>query len=76
MTGIEIAPISPAEQENYATNFLHLGNGFVVVPVENKEAIAHLEKYIPKEKIIKANIYALIGGYGAVHCMTAALRRE
>lgn len=72
--GIEIYDIPIEEQRNYATNYLLLGNNQALVPLsENYQARSVLEK--AGLAIIPAEIKELVGGYGAVHCMTAALER-
>lgn len=72
--GIEICDIPVEEQRNYATNYLLLGNNQALVPLsENYQARSVLEK--AGLAIIPAEIKELVGGYGAVHCMTAALER-
>jgi arginine deiminase len=72
----EIKDISEEEQINYATNFLHLGHNVVVVPLEDKDH-ARVNNLMRGEglEVIPAGIKELVGGYGAVHCMTAAIRR-
>ena len=74
---VEVIDISKEEQMGYSTNFLHLGNNTVVVPLDDEE---HRNVNTIMRKLgldVKvANIKELVGGYGAVHCMTAALLRE
>lgn len=74
--GIRIVNITPKEQKLYSTNFLHLGAKKVIVPLED-----YRHKHVNQElrtnglNVQAANIKELVGGYGAVHCMTAAIRR-
>lgn len=73
--GYRVLDVTKEEQINYATNLLNLGNNKIVVPLsENSRVIAEIEKN--GTKVIAAEIKELVGGYGAVHCMTAALVRE
>ncbi|OGE26408.1 hypothetical protein A3C26_01605 [Candidatus Daviesbacteria bacterium RIFCSPHIGHO2_02_FULL_39_12] len=72
--GIEIYDIPVEEQRNYATNYLLLGKNQVLVPLsENYQTRSILQR--AGLVIIPADIKELVGGYGAVHCMTAALER-
>lgn len=73
---VEVVNISKEEQINYSTNFLHLGNNTVVVPLEDEEHknVNTIMRGLGL-KVIVANIKELTGGYGAVHCMTAAIKR-
>lgn len=68
--------ISKPEQVLYSTNFLHLGNSKVIVPLEDVEhERVNQEMRNCGLDVIPANIRELVGGYGAVHCMTAAIKR-
>ncbi len=72
--GIDICPIPKEEQLRYATNFLNLNETTVMVPFsDNTETMAHFIRY--GMTVLPIEIYALSGGYGAIHCMTAALKR-
>lgn len=72
---VDIIPISDAEQANFGPNFLHLGNGSIVVPLHNNNNI-NLSIENRGVKVLDADIQNLTRGYGAVHCMTAALSRK
>lgn len=71
---VDVIPISDAEQANFGPNFLHLGNGSIVVPLGNN---SNVNQSIENRgvKVFDADIQNLTRGYGAVHCMTAALSR-
>jgi len=73
--GIEVLEVSKEEQENFATNLLNLGNNTLIVSLsKNKRVIAELEKR--GFRVINAEITKLVGGYGAVHCLTAPIKRK
>ncbi|HYG77709.1 MAG TPA: agmatine deiminase family protein [Planctomycetota bacterium] len=65
----------PAEERlpaSYA-NF-YIGNGSVLVPVfgceNDSKALGLLGEFFPGRKIIGINCKDLVGGYGAIHCVT------
>lgn len=73
--GIEIINVTREEQENFATNLLNMGNRTLMVSLSrNKRVIAELEKR--GFRILNAEITKLVNGYGAVHCLTAPVRRK
>jgi arginine deiminase len=73
--GIEIMEVTEQEQKDYATNLLNLGNHKVVVSLsKNERVIAELQRR--GYKIFQAELNKLVGGYGAIHCLTAPMRRE
>ncbi len=73
--GYNVINISKEEQRNYATNYLHLGGNKIIVPLsKNKNSIEEMARL--GIKVIPAEIEQLVGGYGAVHCMTASLTRN
>ncbi len=73
--GIEIIEVTKEEQENFATNLLNLGNGTLIVSLsKNKRVITELEKR--GFRVLNAEITKLVGGYGAVHCLTAPIKRR
>jgi N-dimethylarginine dimethylaminohydrolase len=73
--GIEIINVTREEQENFATNLLNMGNQTLMVSLSrNKRVIAELESR--GYRIINAEITKLVNGYGAVHCLTAPVRRK
>jgi arginine deiminase len=72
--GIDIINVTRQEQENFATNLLNMGNRTLMVSLSrNKRVIAELESR--GYRIINAEITKLVNGYGAVHCLTAPVRR-
>lgn len=73
--GIDIINVTRQEQENFATNLLNMGNRTLMVSLSrNKRVIAELESR--GYRIINAEITKLVNGYGAVHCLTAPVRRK
>lgn len=74
--GIRIVDINSDEQKLYSTNFLHIGNKEIIVPLEDEQH-NNVNQKLRKNglRVQAANIKALVGGYGAVHCMTAAIKR-
>ena len=73
--GLDILEINADEQQNLAANIVNLGNHKIMVPLSrNKRVLAELERR--GFSILQAEISTLVGGYGAVHCLTAAIRRE
>ncbi len=72
--GIEIIEVDEKEQANFATNLLNLGNKTVIVALStNKRVIGELEKR--GFRVLSAELNKLVNGYGAVHCLTAPVRR-
>lgn len=73
--GIEILDVTREEQENFATNLLNMGNHTLMVSLSrNKRVITELESL--GFRILNAEITKLVNGYGAVHCLTAPVRRK
>lgn len=73
--GIDIINVTREEQENFATNLLNMGNQTLMVSLSrNKRVIAELESR--GYRILNAEITKLVNGYGAVHCLTAPVRRK
>jgi len=73
--GIEIIEVTREEQENFATNLLNLGNGTLIVSLsKNKRVIDELKKR--GFRVLNAEITKLVSGYGAVHCLTAPIKRK
>ena len=73
--GLEIVEIDAAEQSNFAANIVNLGDHRILVPLSrNQRVLAELERR--GFTILQAEISKLVGGYGAVHCLTAPIRRE
>lgn len=72
--GIETLEISEQEQRNFATNLLNLGNGTVIVALsKNERAIRELESR--GFRVVSAELNKLVGGAGAIHCLTAPIKR-
>lgn len=73
--GIDMINVTREEQENFATNLLNMGNRTLMVSLSrNKRVIAELESR--GYRILNAEITKLVNGYGAVHCLTAPVRRK
>jgi arginine deiminase len=73
--GLELIEVNQQEQKDFATNLLNLGNKRLLVSLsKNQRVIAELEKR--GFEVLKADILKLVGGYGAVHCLTAPIVRE
>lgn len=73
--GLEIMEVTEQEQKDYATNLLNLGGKRVIVPLSrNERVITALEGR--GFRVHKAELLKLVGGYGAVHCLTAPVMRE
>jgi arginine deiminase len=72
--GLEIIEISEQEQHNFAANLVNLGDHRILVPLStNYRVLAELKQR--GYDILEAEIHKLVGGYGAVHCLTAPVRR-
>jgi len=72
---IEIMEVNEAEQKNFATNLLHLGNKTVIMALStNTRVIEELEAR--GFRVLSAELNKLVGGYGATHCLTAPIRRS
>lgn len=72
---IDMINVTREEQENFATNLLNMGNCTLMVSLSrNKRVIAELESR--GYRILNAEITKLVNGYGAVHCLTAPVRRK
>ncbi|WKZ35491.1 MAG: arginine deiminase family protein [Anaerolineales bacterium] len=72
--GIEILEVDEAEQKNFATNLLNLGNKTVIMALStNQRVIQELQKR--GFRVLSAELNKLVNGYGAVHCLTAPVRR-
>ncbi len=72
--GVEIFEVTEAEQKNFATNLLNLGNKKVIAALSSNPRVnAELEKRGFTVKY--AELTKLVDGYGAVHCLTAPIKR-
>ena len=72
---IEIFEVNEAEQKNFATNLLNLGDKRVIAALSSNPRVnAELEKRGFTVKY--AELTKLVDGYGAVHCLTAPVRRK
>ncbi|MDP3982872.1 MAG: arginine deiminase family protein [bacterium] len=72
--GFRVHDIPSDEQQRYATNFLSLGPDKAIVAFsDNTTAMSHLEG--ANITTLPVEMTALGGGYGAIHCMTSALKR-
>lgn len=73
--GIEIIEVDEREQANFATNLLNLGNKTVIVALStNQRVIQELERR--DFRVLSAELNKLVNGYGAIHCLTAPVRRN
>lgn len=73
--GIEILEVNKKEQEDFATNLLNLGNKMVIMALSKNERImAELRQR--GFKVMSAELNKLVSGYGAIHCLTAPVKRE
>lgn len=73
--GVEIIEVDEAEQQNFATNLLNLGNKTVIVALSaNRRVIQELERR--GFRVLSAELNKLVNGYGAIHCLTAPVRRK
>ena len=72
--GIEILEVNEQEQHNFATNLLNLGNDTLILALSrNERIIAELEAR--GFRVMSAELNKLVNGAGAIHCLTAPLRR-
>jgi arginine deiminase len=72
--GIEILEVDEAEQRNFATNLLNLGNKTVIMALSTNQRVIHeLERR--GFRVLSARLNKLVNGYGAIHCLTAPVRR-
>jgi arginine deiminase len=73
--GVEIFEVDEAEQKNFATNLLNLGNKKVIAALSSNPRVnTELEKRGFTVKY--AELTKLVDGYGAVHCLTAPIKRR
>ena len=73
--GVEIFEVDEAEQKNFATNLLNLGNKKVIAALSSNPRVnAELERRGFTVKY--AELTKLVDGYGAVHCLTAPVKRS
>ncbi|MDP1546849.1 MAG: arginine deiminase family protein [Anaerolineales bacterium] len=73
--GIEIIEVDEGEQKNFATNLLNLGNKTVIMALSTNQRVIHeLERR--GFRVLSAELNKLVNGYGAIHCLTAPVRRK
>lgn len=73
--GIDILEVTETEQKNFATNLLNLGNKKLILALSsNPRVTTELEKRGFTVKF--AELTKLVDGYGAVHCLTAPMKRR
>lgn len=73
--GIEILEVNQKEQEDFATNLLNLGNHTVIMALsKNERVIAELRQR--GFRVMSAELNKLVSGSGAIHCLTAPMKRE
>ncbi|RWS07053.1 hypothetical protein B4U79_16161 [Dinothrombium tinctorium] len=73
-SGFKIVRVTKEEQENYAVNFLNMGNGRIIVAYDDQNYFDLLKAVGVNAKYV--NISALTKGYGGPHCMTQVIWRE
>lgn len=72
--GIEILEVDEEEQKNFATNLLNLGNNTLIMALSTNQHVIHeLERR--GFRVLSAELNKLVNGYGAIHCLTAPVRR-
>ena len=72
--GCRILEVTTQEQHDYATNLLNLGNRGVIVSLsKNERVIAELQER--SYRVLHAQLNKLVGGSGAIHCLTAPMVR-
>jgi N-dimethylarginine dimethylaminohydrolase len=72
--GIEILEVDEEEQKNFATNLLNLGNNTLIMALSTNQRVIHeLERR--GFRVLSAELNKLVNGYGAIHCLTAPVRR-
>jgi arginine deiminase len=72
--GIEILEVDEEEQKNFATNLLNLGNNTLIMALSTNQRVIHeLERR--GFRVLSAELNKLVNGYGAIHCLTAPMRR-
>lgn len=72
--GIEILEVDEDEQKNFATNLLNLGNNTLIMALSTNQRVIHeLERR--GFRVLSAELNKLVNGYGAIHCLTAPVRR-
>jgi arginine deiminase len=73
--GIEILEVDEGEQKNFATNLLNLGNNTLIMALSTNQRVIHeLERR--GFRVLSAELNKLVNGYGAIHCLTAPVRRK
>ncbi len=73
--GIDVLEVNENEQAKFATNLLNLGNKTVIVSLStNTRVIQELETH--GFRVLSAELNKLVNGYGAVHCLTAPVKRR
>ncbi|MEJ5223426.1 MAG: arginine deiminase family protein, partial [Anaerolineales bacterium] len=73
--GVDILVVDADEQARFATNLLHLGRDRLLAALSGN---LRLNDELARRGfgVQFAEINRLVGGFGAVHCMTAPLRRD
>ncbi len=71
---IDVLEVNRLEQQNFATNLLNLGNNKLMVALSSNPRV---NEELRKRgfELHFAELEGLVGGFGAVHCLTAPLRR-
>lgn len=72
---IDLLEVTEDEQKNFATNLMNLGNKKIIAALSSNPRVnAELEKRGFTVKY--AELTKLVDGYGAVHCLTAPMKRS
>ncbi len=64
------------EKERFSTNFLALKENKILMPTNDKLGVAAKRYEAAGVEVLSIEVNELLAGYGGVHCMTGALRRE
>jgi arginine deiminase len=73
--GVSVLEVDAAEQANFATNLLHLGGDRLLAALSRNPRV-NAELAERGFNVQFAEINRLVGGFGAVHCMTAPVKRQ
>ncbi len=72
---INLIEVTPQEQRDYAVNLMNFGEKKLLVALsKNERVIRKLEAH--GYRVLRADLNKLVGGYGAVHCLTAPVVRK
>jgi len=82
--GAKIISLSDEEQKAFAPNFLNLGNNIIILSLVKEESVNReageqtIEEKLKAEGLVvlNADLEAITKGYGGLHCITAAIKRD